>query len=355
VYDLEARLLLGILKSREVFKSQVDSSSFRSPTTRIRGPFMAPGKRFSKAALHLLLAGVFPLAGCIQTPLDIRGDKVWVTLDLQGFEPLDGGLLYQAWAIQELGGTHYVGEPFLLFNVDRSGHLLDPVDSTTIRGPVLGPLPKEELFGIAISIEFTQGEFVASSFSYLVGGKVEKGVAELELGHWTGMASDLSGMSGSFLLATLTDPDRAGEAAGVWFLDSSGSVPTPGLNLPDAQDGWDYEGWVVVGTDTLSTGKFSFAGGPDEGDRYCGGDPGPAFPGEDFLLNPPTGLTFPMDLRGAEVFVTLEPWERWDVRPESPFFVRLLQAQIPQFAQPGQAYPMESLLHSLPKGTARVR
>ena len=34
---------------------------------------------------------------------------------------------------------------------------------------------------------------------------------------------------------------------------------------------------------------------------------GPPIPGEDFLLNAPTGETFPLDLRGRKVVISIEP------------------------------------------------
>jgi hypothetical protein len=314
---------------------------------------MAPDPTPPPTALRLL-AGILILAGCIPATTDLVDLNSYVTFDFQGLQPLDGGLKYQAWAVREINGI-YVGDPILVFNVNGRGELLDPVQNTVITEAVMVPVPKKDLYGIGISIELTEGDFVSSSSSYLLGGVVEKGPVQLEFSHWTGLGSDLSGISGSFLLATPTDSQEDEEFAGIWFLDPSGPVPGPGLSLPDPGDGWDYEAWVVVGSDTLSTGKFTLVSGADETDRYCGTHPGPGFPGEDFLANPPPGVAFPLDLQGAEVFVTLEPWERWDVHPESPFFVRLMEAQIPQSALPGQSYPMNSLFDMLPKGTARVR
>ena len=34
---------------------------------------------------------------------------------------------------------------------------------------------------------------------------------------------------------------------------------------------------------------------------------GPAFPGEDYIQNAPNGLTFPTDLKGATIVISVEP------------------------------------------------
>lgn len=294
------------------------------------------------------------LSGCIQNTTDPGDIASLVELTFEGLRPLGGGLKYQAWAVTRRGGV-FQGVPFLVFDVSSSGALVDPVQDTVLTGPFVVRLGTRDIEGIAISLELTQGEFTSSSYSYLLGGEVEGKVAQLELAPWMGLNMDLSGMTGRYVLETPTDGEGEGKLSGIWFLDRSGGTPAPGLELPEAVAGWTYEGWVVVGTDTLSTGKFSAVSGADLANRYCGGEPAPPFPGEDFLEDPPAGVAFPLHLAGAKVFVTLEPWQSWDLEPQSPFFLRLMEGEIPPSANPGDAYGLNSLFDHLPRGTARVR
>lgn len=301
-----------------------------------------------------VVAGAISLSACIQSTTDLAERLSLVELTFEGLQPLDGGLKYQAWAVTNRSGL-FQGAPFLLFNVNEAGELLDPVRDTVITGPFRVGMAAEDIYGIALSLELTEDEFVSSSYSYLLGGILERKFAELELAPWLGLNMDLSGMTGGYVLGTPTDGEGNHELAGIWFLDGFSPVPGPGLGLPDAEAGWTYEGWVVVGTDTLSTGKFSAASGMDGSNAFSGEEPAPGYPGEDFLVDPPAGVTFPLHLPAAGVLVTLEPWREWDMEPESPFFLRLLEGQVPESAVPGASYQLASLFDHLPRGTARVR
>lgn len=310
-----------------------------------------------KAARNLTLAALalaLSCSGCIQSTTDPADVASLVELTFQGLRPLGGGLKYQAWAVTRRGGV-FQGVPFLVFDVSRSGALVDPVQDTVLTGPFLVRLPTQDIEGVAISLELTQGEFTFSSYSYLLGGEVEGKIAQLEPASWMGLDMALAGMTGRYVLETPTGGDGEGDLSGIWFLDRSGGTPVPGLDLPEAVAGWTYEGWVVVGADTLSTGKFSNPIGADASNRFCGEGATPPYPGEDFLANPPAGVSFPLNLPGAEVFVTLEPWGTWDLEPLSPFFLRLMEGEIPPSANPGDAYGLNSLFDHLPRGTARIR
>ena len=66
--------------------------------------------------------------------------------------------------------------------------------------------------------------------------------------------------------------------------------------LYDLPAGWKYEGWAVINGIPVSTGTFTNISDFDEADPYSSTMPGPPFPGEDFLINAPAGLTFPTDI-----------------------------------------------------------
>ena len=107
-------------------------------------------------------------------------------------------------------------------------------------------------------------------------------------------------------MATPTDGADTNENSGVWFLDP-GAGPGAGLSLPTLPAGWVYEGWAVIDGSPVTTGTFTSVSDFDDSDPYSGTEAGPPFPGEDFLNNAPSGVTFPTDLRGATIVVSVEP------------------------------------------------
>jgi hypothetical protein len=307
----------------------------------------------ARPALFAVL-GPLLFSGCVQSATDPGDLGALVELSFEGLQPLDPGLKYQVWAVTERSGV-FQGLPFLLFDVDEEGRMVDPVQDTLLAGPFLLTLPVDEVYAIAVSLELSQGEFSSASASYLLGGILEGRTADLELSPWVALNMDLSQMGGRYVLGTPTAANGEDGVAGIWFMDGSGAAAVPGLDLPGAVPGWLYEGWVVVGADTLSTGKFSAASGQDLSDSFCGEGPVPEYPGEDFLVDPPHGVAFPLHLPGARVLITLEPWGTWDLEPASPFFLHLLEAEIPESAAAGEVREMTSLFSLLPRGTARVR
>ncbi len=83
---------------------------------------------------------------------------------------------------------------------------------------------------------------------------------------------------------------------------------------------------VVIDGTPVSTGRFTHADQADLAAPYSGSEGGPPFPGEDFLLNPPEGLTFPVDLAGKVAVISVEPSP--DDSP-APFALKPLVSVIP--------------------------
>ena len=84
--------------------------------------------------------------------------------------------------------------------------------------------------------------------------------------------------------------------------------PVAGLDLPTLPAGWVYEGWAVIDGVPVSTGRFIDPTMPDDFSGFSGTDPNPPFPGEDFIINAPDGLTFPTDLTdGGTIVLSIEP------------------------------------------------
>jgi hypothetical protein len=78
--------------------------------------------------------------------------------------------------------------------------------------------------------------------------------------------------------------------------------------------------------------------------------PGPPFPGEDFLVNAPSGLTFPTDLSGTTQVISIEPDPD---NSSAPFLLKPLVATVPSPAMDHVTYAMSSnVANSFPTGTA---
>jgi len=166
--------------------------------------------------------------------------------------------------------------------------------------------------------------------------------------------------SGRYMLGTPTDGnDSLNERSGVWF----GSIAQngPSLVLPALKSGWTYEGWAIVNGQSLTTGRFRSASGRDSfsgfSDRQVSS---PTIPGEDFLRDPPVavfpGLTFPVDLAGDLVRITVEPdLAGQDPTGQAPFGVRVLEGDVPNRAEPRAFYDLQSFGNQLPKATVVLR
>ncbi|EDP71653.1 hypothetical protein FBALC1_04177 [Flavobacteriales bacterium ALC-1] len=125
----------------------------------------------------------------------------------------------------------------------------------------------------------------------------------------TGIVGDFSNASGAFFLRTPTDEsgmNNGNDENGVWF-GTPGAPPTPNFVLPTLPAGWAYEGWVVGDSGPLSTGTFTAFNTADSAAPFSGASAGPPVPGEDFFENVPTGETFPLDVRGRTVVISVEP------------------------------------------------
>ncbi|AUC82002.1 hypothetical protein CW733_07640 [Lacinutrix sp. Bg11-31] len=155
------------------------------------------------------------------------------------------------------------------------------------------------------------------------------------------LVADFSLVAGTYILATPTDMDDTNESSGVWFLDNSSGSAAIGLTLPTLSSGWKYEGWAVIEGTPVSTGTFIDASMADNnaGTSPFKGDAGngPGYPGEDYLQNAPTGITFPTDLKGATIVISVEP------SPDNnaaPFTLKPLAHMVPSDAMDHTAITM---------------
>ncbi len=125
-----------------------------------------------------------------------------------------------------------------------------------------------------------------------------------------------------------------------------------GLTLPVLPAGWEYEGWVVINGTPVTSGKFTELAAADNAAPFSGAQSGPPFPGEDFLNNAPTGLSFPTDLAGATAVISIEPMPDDDA---APFTLKPTVGQIPTDATDHTTYSTANNASGFPRGTATIK
>lgn len=234
-----------------------------------------------------------------------------LTLNLTGLEVLGDDYVYEGWIIVDgspvsTGTFSSVTFP-QSFTVDN-----DDLDNAT---------------KFVLSIEPAVDTDPAPAATKILAGDFSGNSANVSS---NSIIADFSSSYGNYILATPTDDLNTNEVSGVWFLDLSSGAPAVGLDLPVLSNGWKYEGWAVINGTPVSTGTFTDVNDFDDNAitssfKGSAGD-GPAFPGEDFLQNAPVGLTFPTDLRGTTIVISVEPSPD---NSTSPFTLKPLAHAVP--------------------------
>lgn len=136
-----------------------------------------------------------------------------------------------------------------------------------------------------LTIEPRVGDDPAPADTHVLAGDIIDSAATLSIFDPAALGTDFVDSTGSFILATPTQP-TSGHEQGLWWLsiDVAG-VAVAGLNLPVLPPGWVYEGWVADAAGPVSTGTFTdvAAADSDAGGPAAGLEPTPAFPGQDFV------------------------------------------------------------------------
>ena len=257
-----------------------------------------------------------------------------LTLNISGLENLGSDFVYEGWIMVD-GSPKTTGR----FTVDENGVLsqtsftLDIADVNSATTFIL-------------TIEPAVGDDPSPSAVHILAGDFSGNSGQLTIGHGAALGNNFANSSGSYILATPTDGAMNNENSGIWFLDLSSGSPSVGLSLPTLPAGWKYEGWAVSGG-PISTGKFTSLTTVDEFDGFSGTMGGPPFPGEDFLVNAPSGFTFPIDLAGGKAVISIEPDP--DNSP-NPFLLKPLVGNIPANALDHTTYDLGQNLN-FPTGT----
>ncbi|MGB5944359.1 MAG: anti-sigma factor [Leeuwenhoekiella sp.] len=245
--------------------------------------------------LGLLVSSLLVLLSCdSEDDVALPNPSTDLSLTLSGLEPLGAGYAYEGWVIVN-GAPVSTGT----FTVNGTGqpspasfNILDEtLDAATM---------------FVVSIEPVPDPDPAPAATKVLAGPISNGSATLS----TGIVGDFSGSNGTFFLRTPTDEtdgNNGNDQYGVWFGDP-GMPPTANFSLPVLPAGWAYEGWVVGDSGPITTGTFTAFGMSDAAAPFSEtAHAAPPIPGEDFFLNAPAGETFPLDVRGRTVVISVEP------------------------------------------------
>lgn len=258
-------------------------------------------------------------------------------LDIDNLANLGSSEQYEGWVIVN-GNPVSTGT----FTVDDNGNLSQTsfmVDISDL----------ENATAFVLSIEPIPDTDPAPSDIKLLGGPFSGNTANISVDHGAALNTGFGNATGTYLLATPTTSASDDETSGVWFIDNSSGSPTAGLSLPALPSGWAYEGWAVIDGMPVSTGTFNMVDASDDDDMFSGSEPGPSYPGEDFINNAPAGKTFPTDLTGGMIVVSIEPSPD---NNEAPFQLKPLVSETPADAMPLNPIDMNNTVSStFPTGT----
>ncbi len=278
----------------------------------------------TKAFFLMAIATLLIITGCKK---DDETTTQTLNLNISGLEDLGPDYAYEGWLIVD-GAPVSAG----IFNVDANGNLSETafeLDNDDI----------ENATAYVLTIEPSPDNDPSPSSVHILAGDFGGDDANLTVDHGAAIGTNFTAATGSYILATPTDGGSdTNENSGVWWLDPA-QGPGPGLDLPTLPDGWVYEGWAVIDGTPVTTGRFTTASGSDDAATFSGSANGPAYPGEDFLNNAPAGLTFPTDLSGAPIVISVEPQP--DNSP-APFTLKPLVGTAPNPAADHTLYDMNN-------------
>lgn len=285
--------------------------------------------------LLVLAAGIFATS-CSNDDDGIVTSRLNLSLD--GLENLGNDFVYEGWIIVD-GNPLSTG----VFTVNDNGDLSET--SFSISKETLDSATR-----FVLSIEPAIDSDPAPADTKLLVGDFTGNSANVN----SAIVGDFSNAAGAFFLRSPTDevdpgnPNNMNDQYGVWF-GTPGAPPTPNFVLPTLSAGWAYEGWVVGESGPITTGVFTDFDGRDDFNLFSGDEfkLGPPIPGEDFFLNAPAGETFPLDVRGRTVVISVEPVP--DNSP-APFAMKPLVGTAGQETAPA-THNFGQNLGSLPTGT----
>lgn len=289
--------------------------------------------------LLLLILPLLVLTACKDDEdEDMPQPEDMISLDIDNLAASADNEQYEGWIIVN-GAPVSTGT----FRVDGNGAMSQSEFN-------VDPDDLEAATAFVLSIEPMPDNDPAPSAIKILGGAFNGNTANVSVAHAAALGNDFSAVSGKFILATPTTNTTDDELSGIWFLDPNNGNPMATLELPTLPDGWIYEGWAVVEGQPVTSGRFSAPSGVDQSAPYSGNDNmGPPFPGEDFVQNAPSGLTFPTDLSGGTLVISIEPDPDNSAKP---FAFKPLVGPVPDDATDHTIYDMmDNVTDSFPEGS----
>jgi len=289
--------------------------------------------------LFRILAAAVLVAAIPVTAGASPGRPYRIRIEAENLAPLTGAF-YEVWAVHGERKISAGG-----FNVDAEGNLVDGFGHAA---RFFSPRNPANADSIVVTVEPLPDPDADPSGIAVLSGTPRGDTARLRF------PAKLGSVAGTFILATPTDSATSNETAGVWFLDPAAG-PGPSLELPELPSGWVWEGWGVTQGMPLSTGRFTSPTGADSSALFSGPNPGPPFPGEDFLANLPAGVTPPVNLANGSslIVLTIEPdLEGADPTGAGPFSIKPLLVAVPAGAADHTSLALDRDLSTVPRGTA---
>ena len=292
--------------------------------------------------LVFVLMAVLALSSCNKDEsmdLEMKSGKTKLGLEFMGLSPLGPNYRYEGWLIVN-GMPVSTGR----FNITPSGQMSPNVFN--VKGDDV-----EMATTFVLTIEPQPDNDPAPSDVHVLAGDFNGNMADLTISHGAALGTDFAAAMGKYILATPTNGPNTNEKSGIWFLDLSSGSPMKGLNLPTLPAGWIYEGWTVINGVPVTSGKFMMGEGVDMFNGFSSTEnPGPPFPGEDYLMAAPKGLSFPTDISGGFAVISVEPYPDND---PAPFAIKPLAGMIPEDATDHMTYMMGLNPGSFPTGMAK--
>lgn len=243
-----------------------------------------------KYLLLFLISLALSFTACEYFESDNPSGVSKIDINITNLKPLADSLVYVGWVSTNADSSFKIFES----NVDQIGVISQSLTHD------FGGLHKAQQFIVTVEELPDSGTITEPNGAVIISGRFTLGSSRVRIGE----GDEFSNASGVYTVTTPTDT-LDNNLSGIWFVGSA-SDPEGGLNIPALHEDWIYEGLIIINDDTLSTGTFTDPQSPDESSEYSGTASAFPFPGEDFLLNPPAGFTFPLDLSNAKVLVTID-------------------------------------------------
>ena len=318
-----------------------------------------------KKTLFFLLPILLFVSSCtdVKTTEAVQNQNGTLTFNLSNLPTLDDSLVLAAWIVNDAGkvihkfgklttGSTFNGSfPLTLNDYQQNTNSQFICVSVEHRDSTLNDSTTSNLFLLVSKIRTNSSELnlVPKNPATIAFGSDFDDQKYLGTDTSSAIPPSFKTAKGVYTVFTPTNADP-NTNSGIWFLTyKSAGVYETGLRLPELPTGWTYKGWVKVSGSYLSIGEFKTDAGNDGGNPYVGANPMPAYPGEDFLLNAPTGFTFPLDLAGQEVMISVEPI---GYAKNKPFPLFLLKGAIPNPGNNTTSFSLENNYINFPLGTA---